>query len=72
MKLYATIENEKGKIDGVGGNEMLTIALRQSNQVIGTLYMTLDDTDLVIDYAGNSGDSMRLEEKKVKGKSAGK
>lgn len=28
MKLYATIENEKGKRDGIGGNEYLYIDVR--------------------------------------------
>lgn len=32
MKLYATIENEKGKREGVGSNEKLTFELRVGNK----------------------------------------
>lgn len=35
MKLYATIENEKGKKDGIGGNERLDIDIRVGNTFLG-------------------------------------
>lgn len=37
MKLYARIENEKGKVDGMGGNEYLYITITAGNQIIETL-----------------------------------
>lgn len=37
MKLYATIENEKGKREGVGGNEYLEIDIRVGNYPLTTL-----------------------------------
>ena len=37
MKLYATIENEKGKREGIGGNEYLDIDIRVGNQILRSL-----------------------------------
>ena len=34
MKLYATIENEKGKSEGVGGNEYLDIDIKVKNKYL--------------------------------------
>ena len=35
MKLYATVENEKGKREGIGGNEYLDIDIRVGNKALG-------------------------------------
>lgn len=37
MKLYARIENEKGKVDGMGGNEQLMIEVTGGNQLIARI-----------------------------------
>lgn len=37
MKLYATIENEKGKREGIGGNEYLDIDIRVGNELLAAL-----------------------------------
>ena len=37
MKLYATVENEKGKREGIGGNEYLDIDIRVGNQILRSL-----------------------------------
>lgn len=37
MKLYARIENEAGKVDGMGGNEYLDIDITAGNKVIARL-----------------------------------
>lgn len=37
MKLYARLENEKGKIDGLGGNEYLDIDITVGNEVLAKL-----------------------------------
>lgn len=42
MKLYATIKNEKGKIEGLGGNELLTIEINRGNRRMVELYLTID------------------------------
>lgn len=43
MKLYARLENEKGKIDGMGGNERLTITITISNKRVATMIMKEND-----------------------------
>lgn len=48
MKLYAAIENEKGKRDGIGGNERLNIDIRVGNVFLGGFSVKRDfspDTD---------------------------
>ena len=42
MKLYATIKNEKGKREGIGGNEQLTIEINRGNRRMVELYLTID------------------------------
>ncbi len=37
MKLYARIENEKGKVDGMGGNEYLDIDITVGNNRLMSL-----------------------------------
>lgn len=37
MKLYARLQNEKGKVDGMGGNEYLDIVITVGNEVIAKL-----------------------------------
>ena len=52
MKLYATIKNEKGKIEGIGGNESLTIEINRGNRRMVELYLTVeqitDSNELII------------------------
>lgn len=48
MKLYATIENEKGKRESMGGNEYLEIDLRVGNQ--HSYSLTLRYTDELEEY----------------------
>lgn len=38
MKLYAKLKNSKGKIEGVGDNEVLIIELSKGNKVIGEIF----------------------------------
>lgn len=42
MKLYATIKNERGKAEGVGSNELLTIEINRGNRRMVEFYLTLD------------------------------
>lgn len=58
MKLYARLENENGKIDGLGGNEYLDIDITVGNEIIEKLtvkrgedgkYHVYNSSDLDID-----------------------
>ena len=43
MKIYARIENESGKIDGMGGNEYLDIDITVGNQRMVSLTVRQDN-----------------------------
>ena len=43
MKLYATVENEKGKREGIGGNECLDIDIRVGNVKLAALTVRYTD-----------------------------
>lgn len=45
MKLYATIENEKGKREGIGGNEYLEIDIRVGNSPLCSLTLRWGESD---------------------------
>ena len=45
MKLYATIKNEKGKTEGIGGNEALTIEINRGNRRMVEFYLTVEHID---------------------------
>lgn len=69
MKLYATIQNEAGKIASKAGNESLMIALTRGNRRMVELFFTVealtDDKELlVIDMLNLSdGSTTRLLER---------
>ena len=57
MKLYATIENERGKREGIGGNEWLDIDIRVGNQYLARFtvkeyedgkYHLFDENDVIV------------------------
>lgn len=74
MKLYATIKNEKGKLEGIGGNELLTIEINRGNRRMVEFYLTIDQlTDskelMVIDKLDLSdGNTTRVYEYEVNSK----
>ena len=43
MKLYATITNEKGKTEGVGGSEYLDIDIKVGNKFVGRFTLRYSD-----------------------------
>src|SRR3990167_8898280 len=45
MKLYATVENEKGKREGIGGNEYLDIDIRVGNQLLAALTVRIGESE---------------------------
>ena len=51
MKLYCSIENEKGKREGIGGNEYLDIDIRVGNTSLASL--TLRHSDEIPDGHGS-------------------
>jgi len=68
MKLYANIKNEKGRINGLGGNEFITVEINRGNRRMIEFYLTIDQlTDtkelLVIDMLNLSdGNTTRVYE----------
>jgi hypothetical protein len=45
MKLYLTAKNEKGKTEGIGGNEALTIEINRGNRRMVEFYLTIEKID---------------------------
>lgn len=45
MKLYATTENYKGKIVGIGSNEALKINIDKGNRRMVEFYITIEESD---------------------------
>lgn len=43
MKLYARIENEKGKVDGMGGNEYLNIDITVGSLIVAKIQISEKD-----------------------------
>lgn len=43
MKLYAKIENENSKLEGMGGNESLKIEINKGNRRMCEFYITIED-----------------------------
>lgn len=56
MKLYARLENEKGKIDGLGGNEYLDIGITVGNIVLVNLTIRQNENGEYRLYDGNDND----------------
>lgn len=44
MKLYARLENEKGKVDGMGGNEYLDIDITVRNEILARFTIRENET----------------------------
>lgn len=62
MKLYAIIENEKGKKEGKGGDKWLEIDLTYGNNPVGRII--LDDYgggDWVVSYQRPNGQSWTID-----------
>jgi len=60
MKLYATVENEKGKREGIGGNEYLDIDIRVGNKILAQLTVRDCGNDLPFDAVGLYDEKDRL------------
>lgn len=56
MKLYARITNEKGKVDGLGGNETLEIDISAYNQIIARLTVKENEEGVYTVYNENGAD----------------
>lgn len=63
MKLYARIENEKGKVDGMGGNEYLDIDITAGNEVIGKLTVKKNSEGEFRIYNENDDDISKATDK---------
>lgn len=60
MKLYATIENEKGRREGVGSDNELIIELRHKNTRVRRFKFKLED-----DTGGHNWEIEELDEGKT-------
>lgn len=62
MKLYAKTKNSKGKIEGMGDNEVIVIELTHGNKVVGEIFF--DETGFIVRAEGKE-----VLDYEVKGKS---
>lgn len=64
MKIYANLTNEKGKVDGMGANENLTIEITGGNQLLARIIVTESTTGYLIEtYPVASPDQLALDVK---------
>lgn len=64
MRLYARIENEKGKVDGMGGNEKLEIELTGRNQTLARIFLTQTEAGYLLEtYPVAYPDQLKIDVK---------
>lgn len=54
MKLYATLENENHKVEGIGGNESLLVYLRRGSKLVSIISFTPDKLEVMEMEKGKS------------------